>query len=74
MAKRSKKVVERDRVERLGEKLRDLALHAEVGHNPMHDDPAWKAVPSYGLKAWTAIMKAMLASGWRPPLEWEEDE
>ena len=61
-----------DKLEAMGRRLRDLALDAYCRHNPLHDMPDWKSMPTFGLEAWGAVLADMLAAGWTPPEGWKQ--
>lgn len=69
--KKTQKTLEEERLEALTDRLLNLVMHAYVGGNPLHDDPAWKAIPSFGTRAWKEIVRDMLKAGWKPPAAWE---
>ena len=70
--KKTKKTLEAERLEHLTNLLLNMVMKVYVGSNPLHEDPAWKGVPTFSTKAWKAIVESMLAAGWKPPLAWEE--
>lgn len=69
--KKTARLLAREKIERIAERLRNLALRCYVAANRDHSCPSYREVPT-GIPAWVHIARALDGAGVKFPSEWEK--